>query len=58
MRQGKELFSSFLEERGILVRSLSDFFGLDDSYFRIAVRTREENQQLIEAVRDYARELG
>jgi threonine-phosphate decarboxylase len=58
LRQGKELFSSFLEERGILVRSLSDFFGLDDSYFRIAVRTREENQQLIEAVRDYARELG
>ncbi len=40
------------------MRSLSDFFGLDDSYFRIAVRTREENQQLIEAVRDYARELG
>ncbi len=58
MRKGKELFSSFLEERGMLVRSLADFFGLDDSYFRIAVRTREENQQLIEVVRDYARELG
>ena len=58
LRQGAELFSSFLEERGILVRSLSDFFGLDDSYCRLAVRTHEENQRLVEAVKEFARILG
>lgn len=58
LRRGEKLFSSFLEERGILVRNLSDFFGLDDSYFRLAVRTRKENQYLVEAVKEFARILG
>ncbi len=58
LKRGKEFFSSFLEERGILVRSLSDFFGLDDSYFRLAVRTHEENEQIVEVVREFARILG
>lgn len=43
--------SSLLRERlleqGIAIRDCSNFIGLNDNYFRIAVRTREENIRLI-----------
>ncbi|MDE1861385.1 MAG: threonine-phosphate decarboxylase [Thaumarchaeota archaeon] len=39
-----------LLERGILVRDCSSFRGLDDSFIRIAVRTRRENRRLVEAL--------
>lgn len=42
-------FFDFLGARGIYVRAANDFIGLDNSYFRIAVRTRQENELLIEA---------
>jgi threonine-phosphate decarboxylase len=38
-------------ERGILVRDCSSFKGLDEYYVRIAVRTRPENERLLEALR-------
>lgn len=37
-----------LMQKGILIRSCSNFVGLDDSFFRIAVRLREENEVLLE----------
>ncbi|MNM11696.1 Threonine-phosphate decarboxylase [compost metagenome] len=37
--------------QGILVRRCSGFKGLDDRYFRIAVRTRPENERLVSALR-------
>ncbi|MGQ3686400.1 MAG: threonine-phosphate decarboxylase CobD [Candidatus Loosdrechtia sp.] len=44
--------SSFLYERlltsGIAIRDCSNFIGLNDTYFRVAVRTREENRKLID----------
>jgi len=40
-----------LAEQGLLVRDCSSFPGLDNSYIRIAVRTRRENKQLIKALR-------
>lgn len=43
-------FYEFLGEKGIYVRSTEDFLSLDDSYFRIAIRTRAENQRLMEAL--------
>ena len=45
----KTLYQKLLKE-GIIIRRCSNFSGLDDSYFRIAVRTSEENSQLVEAL--------
>lgn len=38
---------SFLRDKGILVRDCSNFVGLDNSYIRIAVRSRRENMRLL-----------
>ena len=35
---------------GILIRSCDNYIGLDDKYYRIAVRTREENEKIIGAL--------
>lgn len=40
-----------LLERGFLIRDASDFSGLDGSFIRVAVRNREENEALAEALR-------
>lgn len=39
-----------LRARGILIRSCSNYEGLSDGYFRIAVRTHDENARLIAAL--------
>ena len=39
-----------LRERGILVRGCGDFAGLDETWYRVAVRTHAENQRLIAAL--------
>ena len=48
--------SSLLRERllghGIAIRDCSNFIGLNDNYFRIAVRTREENIRLIKVLKN------
>lgn len=41
-----------LRERGILLRCCADFAGLDETWYRAAVRTREENERLIAAIRE------
>ena len=41
-----------LRERGILLRCCSDFALLDETWYRTAVRTREENERLIAAIRE------
>jgi threonine-phosphate decarboxylase len=38
-------------KHGILVRDCSSFVGLDGFYVRVAVRTREENERLLDAFR-------
>uniref|UniRef100_A0A7V3YMG2 Aminotransferase class I/II-fold pyridoxal phosphate-dependent enzyme n=1 Tax=Candidatus Caldatribacterium californiense TaxID=1454726 RepID=A0A7V3YMG2_9BACT len=48
-------FFAFLETRGIFVRRLGDFFGLDGRFFRVAVRTRKENERFLEVVKEYGR---
>lgn len=40
-----------LRKRGILIRSCATFAGLDDSWFRIAVRTEPEQSVLLDALR-------
>lgn len=37
-------------EHGILIRDASNFEGLDDSFFRIATQSPEENDRLVEAI--------
>jgi threonine-phosphate decarboxylase len=39
-------------QRGILIRDASRFAGLDAGYVRVAIRLREQNEQLIAALRD------
>lgn len=41
-----------LLERGILIRRCENFRGLDRLWFRIAVRTAEDNQRLLRALKD------
>ncbi len=45
-------FAEQMQQRGIVVRKCTDFHGLSDSFFRIAVRTQEENETLLAAVRE------
>jgi threonine-phosphate decarboxylase len=50
-----DLSSSKLQEdlakKGILIRDCSNFAGLNDKFFRLAVRKREENLRLIDSLR-------
>ena len=41
-----------LREQGILIRNCENYAGLCPGWYRIAVRTREENEALIRAVRE------
>ncbi|MDH5720659.1 MAG: aminotransferase class I/II-fold pyridoxal phosphate-dependent enzyme [Spirochaetia bacterium] len=43
----------FLLKKNILIRKCSNFKGLDDTYIRVAVRLRKDNEKLVEAVREY-----
>ena len=41
-----------LLKRGILIRDCSDYRGLKRGYYRLAVRTRKENEIIIEAIKE------
>lgn len=41
------------ENHGILIRDASNFEGLDEGHFRIATQTPEENDALVQAIRQY-----
>lgn len=45
----------FLSGRGILIRSCASYRGLDDSFFRVAVKRREENKELLSQMEEWAR---
>lgn len=53
-----EDFIHFMLERGIVVRHTRNFAGLDGKFVRIAARTKDEDDLLIEAAREYARARG
>ncbi len=42
---------NLLMENNIVIRDCSNFVGLNEKYFRVAVRTREENQKLLNALK-------
>jgi threonine-phosphate decarboxylase len=41
-----------LLSRGVLIRSCSNYVNLDADYYRVAVRLREANGRLIQAIRE------
>lgn len=53
-----EGFIRFMLERGIVVRHTRNFAGLDGKFVRIAARTKDEDDLLIEAAREYASARG
>ena len=53
-----EGFIRFMLERGIVVRHTRNFAGLDGKFVRIAARTKDEDDLLIAAAREYARARG
>ena len=44
------------ERLEILIRDCSDYQGLSKGYYRVAVRPKEENEELIRAIRDVIKE--
>lgn len=46
------LYDRLLDKK-ILIRDCSNFAGLDRGYYRVAVRTREENDKLVKAIGEY-----
>lgn len=46
-------FGEFCFRKGMLVKNISGRDGLEGVYYRIAVRTREQNCRVIEAIREY-----
>lgn len=50
--RGEKNLDKKLEQRGILIRNCSNFKGLEEGWYRIAVRGRQDNQLLIQALRD------
>jgi threonine-phosphate decarboxylase len=46
------LLREHLLDDGIAIRDCSNFIGLNDKYFRVAVRTRDENMRLIAALKN------
>jgi len=51
LRCEKPLFEPLLK-KGILIRRCENFIGLDDTYYRIGVKTRPENTRLLEALKE------
>lgn len=47
-------FGNFMHERGIAIRNLAALPGCDPHLYRIGLRSRAENQRLIEAAREFA----
>jgi histidinol-phosphate/aromatic aminotransferase/cobyric acid decarboxylase-like protein len=50
--KGRRDLYDILPRSGILIRRCSNLSGLDDSYFRIAVRNHNDNEELIRVIRE------
>ena len=51
----KKNLSNALLNQGVIVRDCSDYRGMDDTYFRVAVRTNLENMILFENIKELIR---
>lgn len=50
--KGDKNLGKQLEERGIILRYCNNFMGLDEEFYRIAVKNNVENSMLIDALKD------
>lgn len=55
--EGASAFCARMREEGILLRDCSNYPGLDDTFVRVAVRKREDNERLMEAFRRIGGEI-
>jgi threonine-phosphate decarboxylase len=51
-RNGPEFWRRLIVEHRVVLRSCANFEGLDEHYFRIGVRTRLQNQLLVQALKE------
>ncbi|MGX8704632.1 MAG: aminotransferase class I/II-fold pyridoxal phosphate-dependent enzyme, partial [bacterium] len=49
---GPDELDEVMRDRGILIRNCDNYHGLGKGWFRIAVKKHEENQQLIDSMKD------
>jgi len=52
----KKLKQWLIEKHGILIRDASNFHGLDHHCFRVSGQTPEQNEALVEAIKEYLKE--
>lgn len=52
-RKAAALKEYLIEAQGLLIRDAANFRGLDSSYFRIAAQSKEDNNLLIKAIREW-----
>jgi len=50
--QGPETLGETLRQKGVVLRSCANYPGLDGSWYRTAVRTAPENQQLLKVLQE------
>lgn len=50
--RSRDDLGKLLLEKGIMIRECTDFCGLGKGYFRTAVRTRKENEILVEGIKE------
>ncbi len=50
--RSEEFLAEKCQEKGILIRDCSNYRGLKKGYYRVAVRTRQENEALIQVLRE------
>lgn len=46
-----KMLKTKLLEKNIYIRTCEDFIGLDDTYFRVAIKLHEENEKLVNALK-------
>lgn len=49
--RSEPVLAGALLREGIMIRTCGDFEGLDERYYRVAVRTRPENEVLVREIR-------
>lgn len=51
--KARDLKQYLIDNFGILIRDASNFYGLDEHYFRVATQSPEENDLLVKAIREW-----
>lgn len=52
-KKASDLKQYLIDNHGILIRDASNFRGLDETYFRIATQSQEENNRLVKAIKEW-----